>query len=187
MTGSGMEGVPGRRRIYAQNALRWLDFGGLSGGLSVFQRKWGTQDQPDVLTYRAERDPMHLRLAWQHKGPINPGQTWESGEFWLTAHPGGWAKGIEVFRDYVEQVNPPRALPTHIRNGLGFQTIWMTQAPEKDPKKAYFRYRDIPRVAQDALQYGLDELVPWGWNDSYFTLPIHSSRALGTEQELCRA
>ncbi len=180
----GWKEYPAEGGYYAQNALRWLDFGGLGGGLSVFQRKWGTEDRPDVLTYRAERDPMHLRLAWQHKGPINPGQTWESGEFWLTAHPGGWAKGIEVFRDYVEQVNPPRTLPTHIRNGLGFQTIWMTQAPEKDPKKATFFYRDIPRVAQDALQYGLDELVPWFWNGGYFSMPIHFSRDLGTEQEL---
>jgi hypothetical protein len=127
---------------------------------------------------------MHLRLAWQHKRPIDPGQTWESGEFWLTAHPGGWAKGIEVFRDYVFEVNPPRALPTHIRDGLGFQTIWMMQAPESDPAKATFYYRDIPRVAQDALQYGLDEMVPWFWNSNYFSMPIHSRSALGTEQEL---
>jgi hypothetical protein len=179
----GWQQYPADGGYYTQNALRWLDFGGLSGGLSAFQRKWGTQDRPDVLTYRSELDPMHLRLAWQHKGPIEPGQTWDSGEFWLTPHPGGWAKGIEVFRDYVRQANPPRALPAHIRDGLGYQTIWMTQAPEKDPTKAYFRYKDLPRVAQDALQYGLSELVPWFWGD-YFTIPIRFSPALGTEQEL---
>jgi hypothetical protein len=179
----GWKVYPSEDGYYAQNALRWLDFGGLGGGFSVFQRKWRTEDRPDVLTYRAERDPMHLRLAWQHNGPIEPGQTWDSGEFWLTAHPGGWAKGIEVYRDYVRQANPPRALPAHIRDGLGFQTISMTQAMENDPTKAYFRYQDLPRVAQDALQYGLDELVPWFWCD-YFALPIHSLRLLGTEQEL---
>ena len=103
---------------------------------------------------------------------------------WLTPHPGGWAKGIEVYRDYVEQVNPPRPLPKHIQNGLGFQTIWMTQQPEKEREKVYFRYTDIPRVARDALQYGLTELVPWFWNSVYFTMPIRSSRLLGTEQEL---
>ncbi len=169
---------------YAENALRWLDFGGLRGGLSVFQRKWATDDRPDVLTYRAQRDPMHLRLAWQHTGLIAPGQSWESGEFWLTPHPGGWAKGVEVYRDYVRQANPPRALPIHVQNGLGFQSIWMTQAPEKDPEKAYFRYRDLPRVAQDSIQYGLDELTPWFWPATYFTMPIRTSPLLGTEQEL---
>ncbi len=169
---------------YAENALPWLDFGGLGGGLSVFQRKWRTEDRPDVLSYRAESDPMHLRLAWQHKVTIDPGQTWESGEFWLTPHPGGWAKGIEVYRDYVERANPPRLLPKHIQNGLGFQTIWMTQQPEKERDKVYFRYTDIPRVAQDAVQYGLDELAPWFWNATYFTMPIRSSPLLGSEQEL---
>jgi hypothetical protein len=168
---------------YNQNALRWLDFGGLAGGLSIFQKKWGTMDAPDVLTCRTQLNPMHLRMAWQQKGPINSGETWESGEFWLTAHPGGWAKGIEVFREYVRQVNPPRALPAHIQNGIGFRTIWMMQTAEKDPEKANFRYRDIPRAAEDALQHGLDEMVPWSWCDG-FTLPIHYRKALGTEQEL---
>ncbi len=166
---------------YVQNALRWLDFGGLGGGLSAFQRKWGTGDRPDVLAYRSERDPMHLRLAWQQKGPINPGQTWDSGEFWLTPHPGGWAKGIEVYRDYVQQVNPPRVLPKQVQNGLGYQTIWMTQ---EDPEKIDFRYTDIARVAQDAARYGLVELVPWFWDEAGFTMPFTAWNVLGTEQEL---
>jgi len=182
----GWQQYPSAGGYYVQNALRWLDFGGLGGGLSAFQRKWGTPDRPDVLTYRSELDPMHLRLAWQHKRQIEPGETWDSGEFWLTPHPGGWAKGIEVYRDYVRQANPPRALPAHIRDGIGFQTIWMTQAPENDPAKAYFRYSDLPRVAEDARQNGLRELVPWFWCD-YFTIPMHFLPALGPEQELLQS
>ena len=77
---------------YDQNALRWLDFGGFSSGLSMFQRKWGVPGWPDVLTHRSEHDPMSLRLAWEHKQEIAPGQSWDSGEFWLTPHLGGWAK-----------------------------------------------------------------------------------------------
>lgn len=169
---------------YSENALRWLDFGGLAGGLSVFQKEWRTLDRPDVLTYRSEGHPLHLRLAWEHKVTIKPGQTWDSGEFWLTPHPGGWAKGIEVYRRYVNQVNPAHPLPIHVRNGLGFQTIWMTQALEKDPNKAYFRYRDLPRVARDAKQYGLDELVPWFWSKNHFSMQIRYSPMLGTEKEL---
>jgi len=165
-----------------ENALRWLDYGSLRGGLSIFQRRWGTSVRPDILTYRSERDPASLRLDWQHQTTIKPGQTWDSGEFWMTPHPGGWAKGIEVFRHYVRQVNPPRKLPPQIRDGLGFQSIWMTQAPETDPSKAYFRFTDLPRVAQDARQYDLHELVPWFWC-SYFVLPIPLRKDLGTMQE----
>ena len=93
---------------HIENTLRWLNYGGFDGGLSVFQRKWGTPDKPDLFTHRSESDPMSLRLAWQHKENIQPGQSWDSGEFWFTPHVGGWAKGIEVYRAYVNQVNPPR-------------------------------------------------------------------------------
>jgi hypothetical protein len=183
---------------YSENALRWLDYGSWRGGLSVFEKKWGTEDWPDVFTYRAERDPMSLRLAWAHAGKrrigvsgdpmpmqqpvLAAGATWESAEFWLTSHPGGWAKGIEVFRQYVNQVNPPRPLPPHIRDGVGFQTIWMTQPGETDPAKAYFRFNDLPRVARDAKAHGIDELTPWDWC-LFFSLPIHVRPILGSKED----
>lgn len=168
---------------YVANALRWLDFGGFDGGLSVFQRKWGTDDRPDVLTRRTERNPDSLRLVWEHKQQIKPGQSWDSGEFWLTPHPGGWAKGIEVYRNYVNHVNPPRDLPAHIRDDIGFQTIWMIQTAEVDPAKAAFRFADLPQVARDARLYGIHEIVPWGWC-VYSTLPIVPRSELGATSDL---
>jgi len=167
---------------YDQNALRWLDFGGLHGGLSVFQKQWRTTDRPNILTYRSEKDPTRLRLAWEHKKAIEAGQSWDSGEFWLTPHPGGWAKGIEVFRDYVNQVNPPRALPRQVRDGLGYRTAWMIQQEERDPAKAFFRFSDLPLLAKDAHENGLDELVLWNWN-SCFLLPVPIRSELGTDEE----
>jgi len=171
---------------YAENSLRWLDYGGFSGGLSIFQRKWGTDDWPDLLTQRTEHDPMSLRLIWEHKQEIAPGQSWDSGEFWLTPHRGGWAKGIETYRDYVKQVNPPRELAPQVRDRIGFQTIWMIQTVEVDPAKAAFRYKDLPRVAEDARQYGIDEIVPWGWC-TYSTLPIPIRAELGSVEDLLEA
>jgi len=168
------------------NILRWLDVGSHKGGVSVFQRKWNTPDWPIVRTYRSDADPMSLRLLWDHKTTIEPGQSWESGEFWLTPHPGGWAKGIEVFREYVRQVNPPRELPAHVREGLGCQTVWMAQSLEPDPAKAAFRFHDLPTIAQDAKEHGIDELVLWGWCD-YFLLPILVNSALGTQEEFIAA
>jgi hypothetical protein len=166
----------------AQNALRWLDFGGFEGGLSIFQKKWGTGDRPNILTYRSEQDPMSLRLVWEHRKSLAAGESWESGEFWLTPHPGGWAKGIEVFRNYVRQVNPPRALPQHVRDGLGCQNVWMMQSPERDPAKTDFQFKDLPRVAADARAHGIDELMPRFWCP-YFRLPIAVSPELGTMEE----
>jgi hypothetical protein len=171
---------------YNANSLRWLDFGGFRGGLSVFQKKWGTFDWPDVITHRTERDPLSLRMAWEHKQNIAPGKSWDSGEFWFTPHAGGWAKGIEVYRDYARKNVPPRALPTHVAQDIGYQTIWMIQTAESDPKEAVFRYEDLPRVAEDARRYGIHEVVPWGWN-IYSTMPIPVRPELGTVADLQQA
>jgi len=168
---------------YNLNALRWLDYGSLRGGLSVFQKKWGTPDAPNVLTWRSEAEPMSLRLIWEHKTTLEPGETWESGEFWLTPHAGGWAKGIEAFREYVKKVSPATALPPHVRDGSGFQTIWMTLEPETDPAKVPFRFADIPRVAADASAHGINELNLWfPVKDATLPLAIHTE--LGSFDEL---
>jgi hypothetical protein len=167
---------------YAGNALRWLDYGGFRGGLSIFERKWGTEDRPNVRTFRSEKDPLSLRLLFEHVVAIAPGQTWSSGEFWMTPHRGGWAKGIEVYREYVKQVSPPRSMPRHVRDGIGFQTIWMMQPLERDPARAAFRFRDFPRVAEDAVKHGIDQIVPWGWCP-YFSIPVPLNELLGTRQE----
>lgn len=171
---------------YGLNALRWLDFGSLRGGLSVFQKKWADAREPAVRTSRSEADPHSLRLLWEHKAEIAPGASWTSGEFWLTPHPGGWAKGIEVFRRWVREVNPPRELPGHIRESIGYMSIWLIQELESDPSRAAFRYADLPRVAEDARAHGIFEIVPWGWC-RYFRLPIPLRLDLGSEQDLIAA
>lgn len=168
---------------YQSNSLRWLDYGGYDGGLSIFQKKWGSFDWPDVITRRSEQDPESLRMAWAHKHEIKPGESWESGEFWFTPHAGGWAKGIEVYNDYVRQVTPQNPLPVHVRDDIGYQTIWMIQTAEVDPAKAAFKYTDLPRVAEDASRHGIHEIVPWGWN-TYSTMPIPIRKELGTVEEL---
>jgi len=169
------------------NALRWLDYGSLRGGLSVFQKKWETEDRPGVRTDRHEADPMSLRLVWEHRPMVAPGQTWESGEFWLTPHRGGWAKGIEVFRNYVRQVCPPREIPRRVREGLGFETIMMTEELETEPTKAYYRFSGIPRVAQDALAHGINVVDVWEYSGFDPPLPIPLRPQLGTPDEFFEA
>lgn len=127
------------------NALRWLDYGSWKGGLSVFEKKWGTEDWPDLFTYRSELNPSRLRLVWEHAAKrrigmsgeampmehpvLAPGGTWQSAEFWLTPHAGGWAKGIEVYRDYVKGVNRPRPIPSHVRDGTRIEMLMTPSAP----------------------------------------------------------
>jgi hypothetical protein len=44
------------------HGLRWIDFGSLKGGLSVFQRKWLVEPCPSLVTRRLEADPARCRL-----------------------------------------------------------------------------------------------------------------------------
>lgn len=174
------------RGYYESNALRWLDYGSLKGGLSVFEKRWGHPAVPIVRTHRSEADPTRFRLLWEHRTRIEPGESWESAEFWLTPHPGGWAKGIEAYRAFVDQVNPPRKVPAHVRDGLGYQTIWMIQTAETDPDRAAFKFSDLPRVARDAKEHGIHEIVPWGWC-VYSSMPIPVRPELGTKQDFLNA
>jgi hypothetical protein len=183
---SGWREYPPSTGVYGINTLRWLDFGGYKGGLSVFQKAWGAAERPVVRTYRSQADLSNLRLMWDYKRGIKPGETWESDEVWLTPHRGGWAKGIEPFREYVRTKHPERKAAAHIRDGLGMQTIFLIQAPERDPAYAAFKFKDIPRVAADAKAHGLDEICMWGWCE-YFTLPFKVRPELGTAEDLVEA
>ena len=80
---------------------RWIDFGGLQGGLSLFARRWGWDPQV-VFMLSLDQATRALRLLTVHAAAIAPGQTWSSGEFVLTPHASGWAKGIEPYRAWVE-------------------------------------------------------------------------------------
>jgi hypothetical protein len=170
---------------YERNALRWMDYGSLKGGMSLFEKRWAVEPRPGILVHRSEADPDFLRVVWQHKIELKPGESWESAEYWLTPHPGGWAKGIEVFREYVAQVNPARQIPVpdRIKNGLGFQTVWLIQNEEPDAARAAFRFSDIPEIARDAKAHGIDELLLWNWS-KYGDIPIRHRAELGTVDEL---
>jgi hypothetical protein len=159
--------------VYQMHGLRWMDLGSLAGGLSIFQRKWMEEPVPSLVTRRLEADANWLELGWQDLTPIAPGQTWESGDYWLTPHEGGWAKGIEPYREYVQQMNPLRPVPKRIREGLGFQSFWInTQG-----------YRFISRLAADAKDHGIDEICLWAWCN-YGFIPVRPDPRLGTLEEL---
>jgi hypothetical protein len=164
-----------------------MDFGGLRGGFSLFPRRWGWEPQVVTRLQLSEVD-QSLRLMCLHDFEIKPDQTWESGEFWLTPHTGGWAKGIEPFRAWVKQ-NFKREwpVPKHVREGLGFRTVWMCQNQPGDPKDAVFTFKDLPKLAAESKEHGLDEMTLWAWNKG-FVLPLPGPYPdLGTEQEMVDA
>jgi hypothetical protein len=166
---------------------RWIDYGGLQGGLSLFARRWGWDPQVSFLL-SLDQAARTLRLLTVHGEAIAPGRTWGSGDFVLTAHPSGWAKGIEPYRAWVEsRLKRLYPLPRHIREGLGFRTVWMSKNYADDPQDAIWRFDDLPALAGEAAEHGLTEMVLWSWHE-YFVLPFPPAHAhLGGPQGLTRA
>jgi hypothetical protein len=173
--------------LFHPMVARWMDVGGLKGGFSLFPRRWGWDSQVPVVLQLSETTG-RLRLACAHDVEIKPGETWKSGAFWLTPHTHGWAKGIEPFREWVRQnLKRPYPLPDHIRNGLGYRSVWMCQNQPDDPQDAVWTFRDLPALAKEAKEHGLDEMVLWSWNRG-FVLPMPPPYPhLGTEREMAEA
>lgn len=167
--------------------LRWMDLGGLKGGVSLFPRRWGWNPHIPVRLHLSEDDGS-LRLLARHDVTIREGETWESGEYVLTPHEGGWAKGIEPYREWVKQhFRREFPVPKHVREGLGFRTVWMCELYPEDPEDVIFKWSDMPKVAKDSREHGIDEMVVWAWTDG-FVLPIRPPfKHLGTQEDMAAA
>lgn len=167
--------------------LRWFDLGSLTGGLSFYPKRWGWDPQVEVRLQLSETDDT-LRLLCLHDVNLKQGDKWESEQYVLTPHTGGWAKGIEPYRDWAKQhYKREYAVPKHVREGLGYRTAWMCQTIPADPEDAIFTMKDLPKLAKDAKENGLDEMVTWAWNQG-FVLPLPGPFPhLGTEQDMADA
>lgn len=166
---------------------RWMDFGGLNGGFSVFPKAWGWDPQVDIRLQRSEVEAK-LRMSYVHYVDLKAGGTWRSPEYVLTPHKNGWAAGIGPFRDWVKahytRVVP---VPKHVREGLGFRSVWMCQNRPSDPHDLIFKFSDLPALARESKEHGLDELVYWAWSD-FFTLPLPPPYPhLGSEKDMANA
>lgn len=171
--------------MFHSMTMRWCDFGGLSGGFSVFPKRWGWDPQVPVRLTRSQTEEK-MRMLWVHLLDVKPGEKWSSGEFVLTPHVSGWAKGIEPFREWVRShIKRDYPVPKHVREGLGFRTVWMSKGEPQDPLgDAIWKFSDLPELAKESKEHGIDEMVLWAWSPG-FELPLPAPFApLGDEKAM---
>ncbi|MGO8691407.1 MAG: hypothetical protein ACLQLG_17425 [Thermoguttaceae bacterium] len=188
-----LEGNPGVTRLMAaagvwnRMIVRWIDYGSLRGGLSLFSRQWGFQP-PMVMMLHLWETNKKLRMVFPQAVTIAAGKQWQSGEYWLTPHAAGWAKGIEPYRAWVGQnIKRVVPLPEHVRRGLGFRTVWLSRYYPDDPQDANWTFADLPKLAKEAKEHGLDEMVVWGPQEG-FLLPLPPFyKHLGGDEGFVRA
>ena len=167
--------------------LRWIDLGGLKGGISLFPKRWGWDAHIPVRLHLSEVDSS-LRLLCRNDVNIRKGERWQSGEYVLTPHTAGWAKGIEPYRAWVkEHYTREYPVPNHVREGIGYRTVWVCEGQPDDPRDAIFKWTDLPKLAKESKAHGIDEMVIWGMMKP-FVLPVPAPYPhLGTKQELTDA
>lgn len=178
----------GEYNIFSQKLVDWLDYGDIGHGFSLFAKRWVPEEPYGSIMMHLSETSGTLRLLFSHTTDIAPHTQWQSDEYWITPRQHGWAEGIKPFRQWVEQnFHRPHPVPEHIKNGMGYRTVWMANGVTTDPEyDALYRYNDLPRLAQEAREHGLNEMVVWFWCP-YLQLPLTTLDYLGSEQELIDA
>ena len=180
---------------------RWSHFGSKRAGLGVFDAGWHPDPEHAVLVRVPEDEPRRARLCftreltkWQqldghiHTAPgegAAPGGVWRSARFVVTSHGGTWPIGIETYRAHVRS-HSCAALTRHVKEDLGFRTVFMFEMQEFNPRRCHFRWKDLPRLARESRKLGIRELNVWGGIEP-FKLPLRLQPVLGSCADFARA
>ena len=81
-----------------------------------------------------------------------------------------------------------RSCSTRTRaSSCGFRTVWLSRNYPEDPEDANWTFADLPKLAKEAKEHGLEEMVLWGAHE-YFLLPLPAfHKHLGGDEGLVRA
>jgi hypothetical protein len=162
-----------------EHSLKWLDFGSSEGGFALYScdTRYTTQG---LVIERSVESPDEAAIRWVHYPFIRPGETWDSGDFVLYAHPGDWYAGARAYQQFAT-VHYPYNAPEHIQQALGIRTIW----PAVRGELPTFPFSQIDEFAEEIADpaLGLAELCVWHWwlRNGY---PVEIDSRLGTEEDL---
>ncbi len=165
--------------------MKWYDLGDSDSGLTVFSKDL-TPDIQGLFVEKTDQERDILRIGWAHYPHIAPGESGESPEFVLYPHRGTWQKGADIYRKFTDKHLKPVPTTSYLKDTLGVRSVFMTEyyGAKISERKANFRFRDLPMIAEDALNYGVKEIVIWFWKNKFFELPLGILQELGTEEEL---
>lgn len=164
-----------------ENSMKWLDFGAASaGGVTMYGRdpRYSAQG---LLVERPGRKAQTTDLRWIHMPLIEPGETWESGDFVLLLHEGDWHAGARAFAEFARPTYPYNA-PRHIREALAIRSMWAAVRNADKPEGGLDRIVEIAREIADP-ELGVAELVVWHWWQKN-GLPLILDPRLGAEEDL---
>jgi len=150
-----------RRRYYVYNCqmmLPFMDVSGPDSGLSYICY----QERPrlgGMVVENLDREPDGLSLSWSwvHFPFTRPGQSWHSPPVGIGTHRGDWHATADRYRAWAQGWWHPPPTPKRLRTSIGFQTI-QSRGFDGTP---FHRFRDIPQLAKEGLDFGVEDLCIW--------------------------
>lgn len=175
------------QRYYGYGAfefsMKWIDYGSAAGGLTLYGRDPRYSAQA-LLVERPGRTAETVETRWIHMPLIEPGETWDSGDFVLLMHAGDWHAGARAFAEFARPAYPYNA-PQHIREALAIRSIWAAVRNADAPDQGIGRIVGFAQELADP-HLSVAELVVWHWWRKN-GLPILLDPRLGTEDDLAAA
>jgi hypothetical protein len=162
--------------------MKWLDFGDERSGLTLYSRNTRHTAQ-GLLIQRVDRADDRVNVRWTHFPMLEPGETWESGDYVILPHAGDWYAGAREYQRFASTAYPYNA-PQRIREAMAIRSMWA--APRNAPPNIPFTR--LPEYAADVAdpELGIAEIVYWHWwyRNGY---PIQVDERLGTESDFAAA
>ncbi len=150
-----------RREFYAYTVATLLPFFDLSGGdcgLSYICY----QERPNlggmvIENLDPEPDGLSLSWSWVHFPFTRPQENWRSPLIGIGIHHGDWHITADRFRTWADTWWKAPTVPERLRTKIGFQTI-QTRGFDGKPLR---RFSDIPELAREGLEFGVEDLCIW--------------------------
>ncbi len=150
-----------RRRFYVYNYQMLLPFFDVSGGGSGLSYIC-YQKRPrlgGIVIENLDREPNGLSLSWSwvHYPFTKTGEAWRSPTVGIGPHRGDWHATADRCRRWAEGWWRPPPTPGRLRTSIGFQTV-QTRGFDGTP---FHRFKEIPQLARDGLEFGVEDLCIW--------------------------
>jgi len=128
----------------------------------------------------------HTPFMAVHMPYILPNEARELTPIALEAYSGDWHNGIDIYRNWRNQWMKPATPPDWAKKPHSWMQLHIN-SPEDELR---MRFTELPKVAQECKNYGVDAIQLVGWNDGGQDQgnPSHSpDPRLGTFEELKNA
>ena len=177
-------GLIGLAEIYpGELSMSWMDYYDKDGGLY-----FGCHD-PSARACRLDagiigKNSPGICFACTSNAGISSGEVLDTAPVVTVFHRGDWHEGARIYREFRLPTLPPmRRHPEWIKRSPGLHAHYDFKYQSGE---YVHRYCDIPRLAREALDTGLDHLLLSGWHKDGFDRGFPCYRydpELGTEEE----